>query len=128
MGKKNIFYGILVGLIIYVIIGSIGLYLLRICWKDYAIASKDKSYTFEMMLCRLLVGVIASIITGISTTKITKDKGKNAWLVGAIIFCSVAYIHFILIWKDYPAWYHFAYLTPIIPIIGLSPYFFIKRK
>ena len=126
--KKYIYYGILAGLIIYIIIGSIGLYLLRISWDDYSIASKDKSYTFEMLLCRLFVGLITSIIAGISTTKITNDKGKSAWFVGTIIFCVAAYIHFIQVWTDYPSWYHFAYLLPIIPITGLSHYFFYKSK
>jgi hypothetical protein len=126
--KQKIFYGISAGLIIYIIFGSIGLYLLRICWAQYAIASIDKSFTFEMLLCRLSVGIIASVIAGISTTKITNDNGKNAWTVGTIIFCIVAYIHFVHIWRDYPAWYHFAYLIPIIPITGLSHYFICKRK
>jgi hypothetical protein len=124
---KNII-GILTGLIAYLIIGSLGLYLLRISWNDYAIAHKDKSYTLVMLISRLSVGMIASIIAGISTTKITSDKGKCAWIVGTIVFCVAAYYHFFWVWADYPVWYHFVYLLPIMPTIGLSYYFFCKRK
>ena len=126
-GKQHIFYGIVAGLIVYVIIGSIGLYLLRICWADYAIANKDKSYTFEMLLFRLLVGIFSSVIAGAITTKITSDRGKTAWFVGAIVFCVGLYIHFLTtVWGDYPIWYHFAYVLPILPITGLSHYLLVK--
>jgi len=124
--KRN--YGILSGLTVYIIVGATGLYLLRTCWSDYAIASKDKSYTFEMLLSRLLIGILASAFAGIIATKIANDEGKSAWLVGTIVFCIAAYIHFFRVWTDYPAWYHFAYLLPIIPITGLSHYLFAKRK
>ena len=112
--------GILVGLVAYMIIGSLGLSLLSIIWADHAISSKDKSFTFAMLLSRLLIAIFASIVAGIGATKISNDNGKSAWFVGAIIFCIAAYIHFFMVWSDYPVWYHFAYLLPIIPIIGLS--------
>lgn len=126
--SNKIFYGILAGLIAYIITGSIGLYLLRNCWTDYAIASKDKSYTFEMLLFRLFVGISASIIAGVIATKITNDKGKSAWFVGTIVFFFAAYIHFFRVWSEYPGWYHVAYLLPIIPITGLSHYLISKWK
>jgi hypothetical protein len=114
------YLGIITGLIVYAIIGSLGLYLLKICWADYNIASRDKSYTIQMLLSRLLVAMLASIITGISSCKIANDKGKSSWFVAVIVFCIAAYIHFLRVWADYPIWYHFAYLLPIIPTIGLS--------
>ena len=125
--SKNTFYGILSGLTVYAMIGTIGLYMLRICWHEYSIASMDKSYTFEMLLSRLSVGIIASVFAGIFATKIANEKGKTAWLVGVIVFCVAAYIHFFRVWADYPAWYHFTYLAPIIPITGLSHYLAAKR-
>ena len=124
----EIFFGVLAGLVAYMIVGSLGLYLLKISWADYAISSKNKSYTSAMLLSRLFIGIFASITAGIGTTKITNDNGKSAWFVGAIVFCVAAYIHFFSVWTDYPVWYHFAYLFPIIPIIALSHYIFYKRK
>ncbi len=126
--RSKKYYGILSGLTVYIIVGSIGLYLLRTCWPAYAIASKDKSYTREMLLSRLLIGILAAAFSGTIATKIAQDKGKSAWLVGATVCCVAAYIHFCRVWQDYPAWYHAAYLLPIIPITGLSHYFIANRK
>ena len=126
--NKKTLYGILSGIIVYAVVGLSGLYLLRICWTDYAIAARDKSYTVGMLLSRLLVGLLASVLAGIVATKVADEKADTAWRVGAIVFCVAAYIHFLRVWADYPEWYHFAYLLPIIPVTGISHYLFSKRK
>ncbi|MCW3119269.1 MAG: hypothetical protein JWM28_3351 [Chitinophagaceae bacterium] len=120
---KKTLYGILSGLIVYAIIGSFCLYLLLKCWPAYAIAARDKSYSFEMLLSRLSIGIFASILAGIFATKISEDGGKSACVLGVIVFCFAAYTHFFRVWADYPIWYHFAYLLPIIPVTGLSHHF-----
>ena len=80
-----------------------------------------------MLLSRLLIGILASVFAGIIATKTANDEGKSAWTVGVIILCIASYIHFFKVWKDYPAWYHLAYLLPIIPITGLSRILFPKN-
>lgn len=124
----RVFFGVLAGLVAYMIVGSLGLYLLKVSWTNYAIASGDKSYALTMLLSRLFVGILASVAAGVSATRITNDSGRSAWLVGVIVFCVAAYIHFVNVWADYTVWYHFVYLLPIIPIIGLSHYVFEKRQ
>jgi uncharacterized membrane protein YeaQ/YmgE (transglycosylase-associated protein family) len=125
---KHLIFGILAGLIAYAMIGSFGLFMLHISWADYAVASKDKSYTSTMMIFRLSVGILAAIIAGISATKIANDEGKSAWYVGIILFCVGSYNHFLTsVWTDYPVWYHLVFVIPIIPIIGLSHYL-LPRK
>jgi uncharacterized membrane protein YgdD (TMEM256/DUF423 family) len=132
MTKNNtikLIFEIITGLLAYVIVGKFGLYLLQISWSDYAIHSTDKSYTLEMLLARQLVGILASISASICTVKVANDIGKSVWIVGFIVFCGGSYIHFMTItWTEYPPWYHFAYVLPIIPVTGLSHYLFAKRK
>ena len=123
----KLFTGILAGVAAYAIIGLSGLYLLKVFWADYAIAAKDKSYTHEMLLSRLVVATIAAIAAGISSTKIS-DNRKSVWFSAAIIFTYAAYTHFVKVWPDYPVWYHLAYLLPIIPVIVLSRYLLQKRS
>ena len=125
----KVIYGTLAGLAMYAITGSLGLFLLRFCWAEYALRSEDKSYTLEMLLCRLSAGILAAMTAGISTTKIAGDNGRSAWLVALVVFCAGSYIHLLTTtWTQYPVWYHFAYLLPIIPITGFSRHFFRKRN
>ena len=123
----KLFTGIIAGVAVYAIIGLSGLYLLKICWTEYAIAAKDKSYTLEMLLSRLFIAIIAAIAAGISSAKIS-DSRKSVWFAAAIIFTYAAYTHFIKVWPDYPIWYHLSYLLPIIPVIVLSLYLLQKNK
>jgi fructose-specific phosphotransferase system IIC component len=78
-----------------------------------------------MHLTRQFVGILAYIPAGITATIVANDKGKSAWFVGIIVFFCGSYIHFMTkTWTEYPVWYHFTYVLPIIPIIGLSHIFF----
>jgi hypothetical protein len=125
---KHLILGILAGLIAYAMIGLFGLFLLRFSWADYAIASKDKSYTLTMMIFRLSVGILAAIFAGISATKIANDEGKSAWFVGIIVFCVGCYNHFFTsVWTDYPIWYHFAFILPIIPVTRFSHRLLLRK-
>ena len=126
--SKPLIFGILAGLIAYAMIGSFGLFMLRISWTDYAVASKDKSYNSTMMIFRLFVGILAAIFAGISATKIANDEGKSAWFVGVIVFCVGSYNHFFTtVWTEYPVWYHLTFVIPIIPVIGLSGHLLTKK-
>jgi len=118
---------VLAGLIGYATSGSLGLYLLKTFWVEYAKSSVDKSYTFEMLLSRLFVGFVAAVTASILTTKTSKQPWKTSWIVGIIVFSVAAYIHFIRVWTDYPIWYHFSYLLLIIPIIKLTSYYLTKK-
>ncbi len=111
--------GILAGLITYAIIGLLGLYLLKYCWTNYAIASIDKSYSNEMLLFRLVVALFASIAAGMCVSIISNNSRTSSWIVSIILFSIAAYTHFVNVWNDYPIWYHLVYLFTILPTLGL---------
>lgn len=114
-------FGLLTGLLAYALVGKLSLYLLQLSWAEYAERSSDKSYTLPMLLARLMVGLLAAVVASGVATKIANDTGKSAWLVGVLVFIGGAYIHLLTaVWMHYPVWYHWAYLLPILPVIGLS--------
>lgn len=112
----------------YALVGKRGLYLLLMSWRDYATHSSDKSFTLPMLFARLLVGLLAATTASISATKLTNDSGKSAWVVGTLVFMAASYVHLLTaVWSEYPAWYHWAYLLPILPVTGLSHTLLGKR-
>lgn len=116
------------GLFAYALVGKLGLYLLLICWRDYATHSTHESYTLPMLIARLLVSLLTATTASISATKLANDSGKSAWVVGALVFTVASYIHLLTaVWREYPVWYHWAYLLPIIPVTGLSQTLLGKR-
>lgn len=118
---KQFSFGLLAGLIAYALVGKLGLHLLQLSWADYAAHSSDKSYTLPMLLARLIVGLLAAVVASVMATKLANDAGKSAWWVGALVFIGGSYVHLLTaVWTEYPIWYHWAYLLPILPVIGLS--------
>lgn len=125
---KSVGFGLVAGLFTYALVGKLGLYLLLISWRDYATHNTDKSYTLPMLFARLLVGLLAATTASISATKLANDSGKSAWVVGTLVFIVASYIHLLTaVWREYPVWYHWAYLLPILPVTGLSHSLLCKR-
>lgn len=121
------YLAIIVGVITYAIIGLLGLYLLKVCWTEYNIASATKSYSITMLAARLSVAMLASIAAGFMLSKIAYYN-KSTQIASVIIFLGASYIHIFRVWPDYPVWYHLAYLLPIIPTILFTYHVLLKRN
>lgn len=81
-----------------------------------------------MLFARLLVGLLAATTASISATKLANDSGKSAWVVGTLVLIVASYIHLLTaVWREYPVWYHWAYLLPILPVTGLIHSLLRKR-
>lgn len=112
--------GVLVGFASWLAIGATGFLLLRTTWAAYALAEPHKAYTFGMLLSRLSVGVVCSVAAGCLSTVVAKGNLRAAWWLGGLLLLISAPVHLVEVWANYPAWYHFAYLLPLMPITGLG--------
>ena len=112
--------GVLVGFAAWLAVGATGFLLLRTGWAAYALAEPAKAYTLGMLLSRLTVGVVCSIAAGYLATVVANGNGKAAWWLGGFLLLISARVHLYDVWADYPVWYHFAYLLPLMPITGLG--------
>ena len=112
--------GVLGGLASWLILGATSLGMLRVLWPDYARAEPNKAYTFGMLIARLTIGLICSATAGAVAAKMARRGVGAAWWVGVVLLAGSAPIHLVTVWTDYPAWYHIAYLLPLMPVTGLS--------
>lgn len=109
---------VLIGFVSWLAIGVTGFVVLRSTWPAYALAEPHKAYTLAMLLARLTVGVVCSLAAGWVSTIVANRDTRAAWWVGGLALVVSAYVHLVDVWADYPAWYHFAYLLPLMPLIG----------
>lgn len=112
--------GLIVGFAAWSAIGGCGLYFLRAAWPAYALAAPTKAYTLAMLLARLTVGVICTAAGGWVAATAARGQQSAAWSLGAVVFALSLPVHLFQVWNDYPAWYHAAYLVPLVPIAGLA--------
>ena len=110
--------GVFLGLAAWVAVGSLGLLVLRSTWAAYAAAEPVKAYTLAMLHARLGVACVACLAAGFVAARPAGPAG--AWDAGTLLLLLSLPVHLVEVWRDYPAWYHFAYLALLVPITGLG--------
>lgn len=113
-----------VGCVTWGAVAGLGFATLRHGWPDYALAEPTKSYTLAMLFARLTVGVLCTAAAGALAALIARGDSRVAWALGFLFLALSLPVHLRDVWNDYPAWYHFAYLIPLVPIAGFSGRFF----
>lgn len=112
--------GLVVGCVSAVAIANAGFSVLRALWPAYAAAEPEKAYTLAMLFSRLTIGALCTAGAACVTTIIAGDNGRAAWWLGGIFVVISLPSHLYYVWKDYPVWYHFVYLSYLVPIAGLT--------
>jgi hypothetical protein len=116
--RGRVALGAFLGLAAWVVVGSLGLLVLRSTWAAYAAAEPVKAYTLAMLLARLGVACAACLAAGLVAAR---PAGRNgAWAAGTLLLVLSLPVHLVEVWRDYPAWYHFVYLALLVPITGLG--------
>ena len=119
--------GVLIGFAVWVTVAGFGFLLLRTAWPSYAAAEPTKSYTLAMLFSRLLVGVVCTLAAGAVAALVAKGSRAACLSLGIVLLLLSAPVHLpiefglhLSVWADYPAWYHFTYLLPLIPLTVLG--------
>jgi hypothetical protein len=104
-----------VGVVVWLAVGAIGLAVLGATWPAYAMAVPAKAYSTPMLLARLSVAMAASLSAGVVAGRIGGTRA--AWWTAAVVAAGSLVVHVGIVWRDYAAWYHAAYLLPLVPLI-----------
>lgn len=97
----------------------------RLVWPAYSAVEEQRIFTMDMLLSRLAVGALATLAFGFVVSWVTKGEAKSMRLViFAWLLFSVA--DHIIVWQQFPVWYHLFYLAYIIPLALLGGR--IKRR
>jgi hypothetical protein len=113
------FLGVVGGLVGFILIGSVGFFLLRFNWHEYALAEKESTFTLPMLLSRLAMSVVCSVGAGWLAVLVAKGDSRTSWWLGVLMLVIFVPVHYGL-WDKFPVWYHLTFLTTLAPIIGFS--------
>ena len=108
---RQIAVGALIGVVTFIAVGGAGLAALKV-WPAYAHAAPHKAYTVAMLFARLTNALIACLAAGTAAARVARAA---PWVAGIVILSGSLYIHVVLVWADYPAWYHLVYFAFIVP-------------
>ncbi len=115
---------ILAGLFAFAILEFIAVQVALVSWPAYALAAPTRAYTLEMLLARQAVGIFCAFMAGATAAWVSRDPQLTVFITGAVMLL-IAVIWHILIWDQYPVWYHlffFSYLMPLAMLGGWMVY------
>jgi hypothetical protein len=101
-------------------IAMVAVLIVRQIWPAYAIAEPTKHYSLAMLIARLTVGALSTVGAAIIATRVARDDGAIAWRLGGLFLAVSLPDHLVLVWPDYPGWYHIVYLSYLVPIAGYT--------
>ncbi len=87
----------------------------RLVWPAYAKVEIERVFTLDMLLSRLAVGALATVAFGVAMGWIVRGDMK---LIGLVLLAWLLFsvVDHIIVWNDFPIWYHLVYLLYIIPL------------
>ena len=89
---------------------------LRAALDGYAAAEPTMTFTFGMMLARLVIGALASLAAGAAIGWIAPRSSRTPWVFGILWLAAFIPEH-LKLWHLFPVWYHLTFLLTLVPLV-----------
>ena len=113
--------GVAGGLVVWMLVATVGNLGLRFAWTGYADVEKEMTFTLAMLFGRLVLGAVASFCAGAAVSWIAKRNYRVVAIFAGVLFALFVPVHYEL-WSRFPIWYHFVFLASLIvmPLLGAA--------
>jgi hypothetical protein len=114
---------VIVAVVSWFLIGTIGNFVLRLTWHDYAQVERAMNFSLAMLLARLLLGTVSSVGAGFVVAWISHSSRVAALALVGLLLLLFLPTHYLL-WQRFPVWYHLVFLGSliVIPLLGAKLY------
>jgi hypothetical protein len=114
---------VIVAVIAWFVIATIGNRGLRLTWHDYAQVERAMKFTLAMLLARLVLGTLSSLGSGFVVAWISHSSRVAALSLVGLLLVIFLPEHYLL-WQRFPIWYHLVFFASlvIIPLLGAKLY------
>jgi ABC-type Co2+ transport system permease subunit len=106
----------LAGLLTWIVVVTVINRVLRLSLPNYTVAEQTLQFTLSVKWARLLMAIVASVVTGAVTGWIARSSRWAPLIVGSVVLAMFVPVH-IAIWSKLPVWYHLTFLLTIIPAV-----------
>jgi hypothetical protein len=110
--------GVVAGLAVWFGVVAVAGAIVRGAWHEYAVVADAMTFTLPMMIARLSIGVVATVAAGALAASVGRStlSGLTTGLILLILFVP----QHIMLWENFPVWYHLTFLLSLIPIAYLG--------
>lgn len=106
---------LIAGIAAWMIIATVGNWLLRVSWPGYAQVEPTMSFTTAMMAARLALGAVASIGAGFVGGWVSRGRRRAVWILAGVLLLFFIPVHYRL-WDSFPLWYHATFLVSLVAL------------
>ena len=109
------------GLVAWFVIATLGNFVLRATFPDYASVEVAMDFTRSMQIARLALGVVSSFGAGFVAAWIAARSRRDVAFLTVLLLVLFVPVHYSL-WQRFPVWYHAAFLLSLVvfPAMGAS--------
>jgi len=105
---------VVVAVITWLVVATIGNWILRPSLPGYAAAEVAMTFTLTMMICRLVLGLISSACAGFAGAAVAAGRSLAPKIAAVIMVLLFLPVHYML-WDKFPIWYHLFFLITLAP-------------
>jgi len=115
-------FGVVVGVVVWMLGFFVLALLLGQLWPDYLIHGRQWTrqgvFTFTplMAFCNLVFWVLAEVGAGWTEGKIAKHR-EAAWVLAGLVGIYLAGLHLFFYWPRFPWWYNLGVVIPAVPAV-----------
>lgn len=111
--------GVVGGLVAWVAVVTLINIGLRHALPGYVAAEPIMAFTLPMLFARLAMAAVTSIVAGIVVRAIAPASPRAPLILGILVLLLFLPIH-VMVWANFPIWYHAIFLLTIIPLVLLG--------
>jgi hypothetical protein len=114
---------VLLGLVTWIVVASLGNRLLRAGLAGYVAAEPAMAFTHAMMAARLVLGAVSSLCAGFAAAWLYRRSataGRTGVTALAVVLLVVFVPLHVALWAKFPPWYHLTFLAslPLLTMLG----------
>jgi len=106
---------VLIGLMVWLIVATVGNLLIRAIVPGYAEVEPTFRFTLAMLLARLALGAISSVVAGLACALSARSIPAAVRVFAVALVLLFLPVHYSL-WTDFPVWYHMLFLVSLAPL------------
>ena len=118
----KIMLGVLVGLVVWFVVATIGNFAIRGLVSGYADAEPTMRFTLPMLLTRLGLSAVSSLAAGFACAALLHSAPVAVNFCAGLLVIFFIRVHYLL-WTQFPLWYHVAFLVSLAPLMLLGARF-----
>jgi hypothetical protein len=111
--------GVIAGLVVWIVVATLGNWLLRAAIEGYTAAEPTMQFTLAMQVGRLVVGAVSSLAAGAACASLTRATPAATVVLAIVLVLMFLPVHYRL-WTQFPAWYHATFLISLAPLVLLG--------